>query len=129
MPRTRIWSIEVGEKARFADRRFTVNADVYYIKWNNIQQLIELTCGYPYDTNAGNARSYGPELEMAAQVTDATHAGCKRGLQHGGRSTAEDCRHRLWNNARNTRSQHAEVHGQRGSELPRADHGPIERLF
>ena len=37
-------------------------------------------------------------------------------------------RHRLRNSARNTRSKRAEVHGQRGSELPRADHRPIERL-
>jgi outer membrane receptor protein involved in Fe transport len=66
-----IWSIEVGEKSRFADRRFTVNADVFYVKWHNIQQLIVLTCGYPYNTNVGDAKSYGPELEMAAKVTDA----------------------------------------------------------
>jgi iron complex outermembrane recepter protein len=66
-----IWSVEVGEKARFADRRFTVNADVFYVKWHNIQQLIVLSCGYPYNTNVGQAKSYGPELEMAAKVTDA----------------------------------------------------------
>ncbi len=28
-----VWSVEVGEKARFDDRRITVNADVYYVKW------------------------------------------------------------------------------------------------
>jgi iron complex outermembrane receptor protein len=66
-----IWSIEVGEKSRFADRRFTINADVFYVKWHNIQQLIVLTCGYPYNTNVGDAKSYGPEIEMAAKVTDA----------------------------------------------------------
>jgi iron complex outermembrane receptor protein len=66
-----IWSIEVGEKARFNDRRFTVNADVFYVKWHNIQQLIVLSCGYPYNTNVGDAKTYGPELEMAAKVTDA----------------------------------------------------------
>ena len=52
------------------DRRFTVNADVYYIKWNNIQQVVSLTCGYPYDTNAGNARAYGPEVETSTRLTD-----------------------------------------------------------
>ena len=64
----KVLSFEVGEKAKFADRRITVNADVYYIKWTDIQQVISLTCGYPYNTNAGNARSYGPELEVSAQV-------------------------------------------------------------
>jgi iron complex outermembrane receptor protein len=63
-----VWSFEVGEKARFADRRISVNADVYYIKWTDIQQVLSLTCGYPYDTNAGNAKSYGPELEVSALV-------------------------------------------------------------
>jgi iron complex outermembrane recepter protein len=65
-----IWSLEFGEKAKLADRRFTVNADVFYVKWHDIQQLIVLSCGYPYNTNVGDAKSYGPELEMAAKVTD-----------------------------------------------------------
>jgi outer membrane receptor protein involved in Fe transport len=66
-----IWSLEFGEKAKLADRRFTINADVFYVKWHNIQQLIVLSCGYPYNTNVGDAKSYGPEVEMAAKLTDA----------------------------------------------------------
>ncbi|HEX4151577.1 MAG TPA: TonB-dependent receptor [Steroidobacteraceae bacterium] len=65
-----IWSGEVGEKAKFADRRFTLNADIFYVKWHNIQQLIVLSCGYPYNTNVGDAKTYGPEVEMAARLTD-----------------------------------------------------------
>jgi iron complex outermembrane receptor protein len=65
-----VLSFELGEKARFDDRRFTVNADVYYIKWTNIQQVVSLTCGYPYDTNAGDARAYGPEVETSTRITD-----------------------------------------------------------
>ncbi len=65
-----VWSLELGEKARFADRRITINADVYYIKWTDIQQVLSLTCGYPYNTNAGNAKSYGPELEISALLAD-----------------------------------------------------------
>ena len=64
-----VWSAEIGEKSRFADRRITVNADFYYIKWTNIQQVLSLTCGYPYNTNAGNAKSYGPELEISTLLT------------------------------------------------------------
>jgi len=66
--------LEVGEKAKFNDRRFTVNADVFYVKWHNIQQLIVLSCGYPYNTNVGQAKAYGPELEMAAKLTDSITA-------------------------------------------------------
>ena len=65
-----VWSVEVGEKAKFDDRRITVDGDIYYIKWNNIQQVLSLTCGYPYNTNAGNARSFGPELEISALIVD-----------------------------------------------------------
>jgi iron complex outermembrane receptor protein len=69
-----IWSFEVGEKAKFDDRRFTVNADVFYVKWHNIQQLIVLSCGYPYNTNVGDAKTYGPEVEMSAKLTDSITA-------------------------------------------------------
>jgi outer membrane receptor protein involved in Fe transport len=69
-----LWSFEVGEKAKFNDRRFTVNADVFYVKWHDIQQLIVLSCGYPYNTNVGDAKAYGPELEMAARLTDSITA-------------------------------------------------------
>lgn len=64
-----VWSYEVGEKARLADDRVTVNGALYYIRWNDIQQLVPLACGY-FDTfNVGNARSYGAELEVQAKVT------------------------------------------------------------
>jgi outer membrane receptor protein involved in Fe transport len=65
-----IWSIEVGEKAKLDDRRFVVNSDIFYVKWHNIQQLIVLSCGYPYNTNVGDAKTYGPELETSARITD-----------------------------------------------------------
>lgn len=63
-----VWSTEIGEKARFDDRRFSLNADIYYIKWKHIQQVLSLSCGYPYDTNAGDAKAYGPEVEMSAVI-------------------------------------------------------------
>jgi iron complex outermembrane receptor protein len=65
-----IWSYEIGEKARFADRRITVNADVFYVEWNNLQELFGLTCGYNFSANAGKAKTYGPELETSAMLTD-----------------------------------------------------------
>ena len=65
-----IWSYEIGEKARFADRRVTLNADVYYVQWNNIQELFNLTCGYNFSANAGKAKSYGPEVEFSTKVTE-----------------------------------------------------------
>ena len=118
-----------AKRRRFADRRITVNSDFYYIKWVHIQQVLDLTCGYPYDTNAGNAYSYGPELEVSALVAPGLTLDLSGAYNTAVINDPNGCRHRLRNNARNTRSQRAEVHGQRGSELPRTDHRPIERLF
>ena len=51
------------------DNRLTINADVYYIRWSSVQQLINQGCGYPLTQNAGVANSYGPELEVNARLT------------------------------------------------------------
>jgi len=64
-----VWSYELGEKWRFDDQRFTINGDIYYIKWTDIQQVVSLSCGYPADINAGNAQAYGPEIETSTRIT------------------------------------------------------------
>jgi iron complex outermembrane receptor protein len=63
------WNYEVGEKAKLFDNWLTVNSDVYYIKWTGIQQVVTLPCGYQYYTNAGDGRSFGPELEINAKLS------------------------------------------------------------
>jgi iron complex outermembrane recepter protein len=64
-----IWNYEIGEKARLLDNRLIINADVYYIKWSDVQQDVNQSCGYPLTENAGKAASYGPELELTALLT------------------------------------------------------------
>ena len=64
-----VWNYEIGEKAKFFDNRLSVNSDFYYIKWNNIQQAVLLICGYEYQANSGNGRSFGPELEIEAKLS------------------------------------------------------------
>ncbi len=64
-----IWNYEIGEKARFADGKISVNADVFYIRWNDLQQNLTLPCSYPFTANVGTAESYGPELEINSQVS------------------------------------------------------------
>ncbi len=66
-----VWNYEIGEKARFADSRISINSDFYYIKWNGVQQSVPLACGYVYETNAGDGRSYGPEIEVTAKLSNA----------------------------------------------------------
>jgi iron complex outermembrane recepter protein len=63
------WNYEIGEKAKLFDNWLTINSDVYYIKWTGVQQVITLPCGYQYYNNAGDGRSFGPELEINAKLT------------------------------------------------------------
>jgi len=80
-----LWSYEVGNKSRFLNNTLSVNADVFYINWKNLQQAINIpACGYAFNTNVGNATSSGAEIEikfkptkslildLAAGYTDAT---------------------------------------------------------
>jgi iron complex outermembrane recepter protein len=63
-----VWNYELGEKSRLFDGWLTVNSDIYYIRWLGVQQVITLPCGYQYYNNAGNGRSYGPEIEIEAKL-------------------------------------------------------------
>jgi iron complex outermembrane recepter protein len=64
-----IWNYEIGEKARLLDGRLGINGDVYYIRWHNVQELLTQSCSFQYTANAGDAISYGPELELFAQLS------------------------------------------------------------
>ncbi len=57
-----VWSTEIGEKARFFDRRLTVNASVYYENWNHVQ-LLALPGDWALNINGKTATIYGGELE------------------------------------------------------------------
>jgi len=63
------WNYEIGEKARLFDNTVVINSDVYYIQWKEVQQIVNQPCGYPLTENAGDAHSYGPELEVSAALT------------------------------------------------------------
>jgi iron complex outermembrane recepter protein len=60
-----VWSYEVGEKANL-DGRLTINSAFYYETWKGVQQVVALSCGYPYTDNTGDAAVYGSELEVNA---------------------------------------------------------------
>lgn len=64
-----VWNYELGEKAKLFDNWLTINSDIYYIKWLGVQQTLFLACGYQYGANAGDGRSYGPELEVNAKLS------------------------------------------------------------
>lgn len=64
-----VWSYELGNKIQFLDRRVALNSAVYYEKWQGVQQLVPLSCGFVFTDNAGAAQVYGGEAELSARVT------------------------------------------------------------
>ena len=66
----KLWNYEVGSKSSFLDRRLTLNASVYVIKWRDIQTNRDLNCGFGFRENAGSLTSKGLELEATARPVD-----------------------------------------------------------
>jgi iron complex outermembrane recepter protein len=68
----KLWNYEVGLKTAWDDRRITVNAAGYDIKWSQLQQGISLAqffnsaCTRSLTANVGNAEIKGGELEIRA---------------------------------------------------------------
>ena len=67
-----LWSYELGLKSEWLDHRLRVNADVYYIDWSNVQQLVyPPTCGFVFTANFGDAVSKGSEVDLTYAPTSA----------------------------------------------------------
>jgi iron complex outermembrane recepter protein len=64
-----VWDYEIGEKAKAFDNWLTINSDFYYIKWSKVQETVALPCGYTYEANAGDGRTFGPEIELNAKLS------------------------------------------------------------
>jgi iron complex outermembrane receptor protein len=73
IPRTyasdNLWNYEVGVKTSLMGGRLQINADVYYIDWNDLQVALLSSNNFNYTGNAGAAGIYGAELEVAAKPT------------------------------------------------------------
>jgi outer membrane receptor protein involved in Fe transport len=94
-----LWSYELGSKDTFLEHTLQVNASLFYIDWNNIQQNVYLpACGEQFTANLGKARSEGGDidvlykplealtLDLAAAYTDArlTKTSCAGALTYVG---------------------------------------------
>lgn len=66
-----LWSYTLGEKGTFADGRLVMNVDGFYIIWDDVQTIHNLSCGYNYTENAGKVKSQGLELESKLRATSA----------------------------------------------------------
>ena len=77
-----LWNYELGTKNTWGGDRFMLNADVYYIRWNDIQQTVSLPCGYAFTANAGAAKSEGTELEGRAHPLKGLELSVGVGYEH-----------------------------------------------
>jgi iron complex outermembrane recepter protein len=60
-----LWNYEIGSKNQFFDHTLEIDAALYYINWNNIQQNVYLSaCGEQFTANLGKAKSEGGELTV-----------------------------------------------------------------
>ncbi len=72
-----LWSYEAGTKNKLLGGKVTLDANVYMIKWKNIQQSIRLpNCGFTFIGNLGQATSKGTDISVAVEPI--------KGLQVGG---------------------------------------------
>jgi iron complex outermembrane recepter protein len=76
-----LWNYEVGAKTSVLDNRMTLNGALFYVKWDQIQQSVNLPCGFQFRANSGAATTKGAELEMHARATDDLEVAAGIGYQ------------------------------------------------
>ena len=64
-----LWSYSLGEKAKLLDGRMTLNADAFYIDWEDVQTRLALNCSYFFTANKGSITSKGVEAESTLRLT------------------------------------------------------------
>ena len=71
-----LWSYEIGTKDQLLDNRLEVQASIYHILWNNIQQVAQISnCGFAAVFNLGSATSNGFDLSVRTAVFDELQLG------------------------------------------------------
>jgi iron complex outermembrane receptor protein len=75
-----LWSYEIGNKSRFLNNHLSINADIFFVNWKNIQQDVYLPgCTFTYEANAGDATSKGFEIEIKAKPVSGLTLGLSGG--------------------------------------------------
>jgi outer membrane receptor protein involved in Fe transport len=65
-----LWNHEIGAKTTWLDQRLKINAALYSIDWDQVQQQIDLDCGFNITANFGKAQSRGGEMEISLVPVD-----------------------------------------------------------
>jgi outer membrane receptor protein involved in Fe transport len=75
-----LWSYEVGSKNRLAGGAVLLDANVYYVKWKNIQQSIRLPrCSFAFISNLGEASGKGADVSIVTRPFEALQLGASVG--------------------------------------------------
>jgi outer membrane receptor protein involved in Fe transport len=77
-----LWNYELGTKTAWLQNRMTIDAAIFDIRWNNIQQEILLSCGFQFIANAGAAESKGGEFELRARPAEPLEVSLGLGYQN-----------------------------------------------
>lgn len=64
-----VWSLEVGAKDRLFSQRLQLDASIYEVRWNGVQELFYDACGNGFSTNDGAIASSGFDLSAAANLS------------------------------------------------------------
>jgi iron complex outermembrane recepter protein len=76
-----LWNYEIGTKTSWLDHRVTLDAAAFLIEWKDIQQVIQLACGFTYTANAGAAQSRGGEVEARVRPAESLELSLGLGYQ------------------------------------------------
>lgn len=82
-----LWNYTIGEKAKLAGGRVTLNASAYYINWKDVQTRLLLDCSYFFTDNKGKITSKGLELEtmfkLSPEITVSASGSINNSKAHG----------------------------------------------
>jgi iron complex outermembrane receptor protein len=71
-----VWSYELGTKNTLWEHRLQVDASIYWIDWQNIQQNVYMPqCGFQFTANMGKAVSKGGDVDVRARLTESLTTG------------------------------------------------------
>jgi len=66
---------------------FTLNGDIYYLKWSKVQEPVTLSCGLAFTDNVANAAVKGAELEAMLKLTQQIRLTQNIGYAHAAFTT------------------------------------------
>jgi iron complex outermembrane recepter protein len=83
-----VWSYELGTKNTLWEHRLQIDASIYWIDWENIQQNVYMPeCGFQFTANLGKAVSKGGDVDVRARLTESLTAGLTVGYSDAAYTT------------------------------------------